>query len=48
MLCVQGGPVQRQQPEVRGRVPGGRSGSSACAESGWSARRMVRDTLRVI
>lgn len=41
-LCVQGGLVQRQQPEVRGRVPGGRPGSSACAESGRSARRVVR------
>lgn len=42
VVCLQGGSVERQQPEVRRRVPGRCAGSSACVGSGRSPRRLVR------
>lgn len=39
---AQGGLVERQQPEVWGRVPGRSASSSAGSESSWSSRRLVR------
>lgn len=41
-LFSQGGPVERQQPEVWRRVPGRGARSSAGPGSGWGTRRLVR------
>lgn len=43
-VCVQGRSVERQQPEVRGWVPGRCARPPPCLGSGWGPRRMVRGT----